>query len=215
MLTSLTELDGPAVYHLLTQVIVPRPIAWVVSENAEGSPDPWNIAPFSYFNGVASAPALVMFSVGVGLAGRTKDTLQNVGERPLHTIALPHAAQLDAVQATAEPLPAGDSEFSHAGVAPQEWEWPVPRPSGARVALGCRVERIIDIVPEEQVMVISRVELLWVDDAAVSADHRGRTRFDVVALDPLGRLGAGQYAPIGAPRMPSDGSIWSAADRRG
>lgn len=208
MLTDLRELSGSEVYHLLTQVIVPRPIAWVVSENDTESKGRWNIAPFSYFNGVASSPALVMFSVGIGLAGRVKDTLHNVTRRPHHTIALPHVALIDAVQATADPLPQGVTEFDHAGIAAIGWEWPVPRPSGARTALGCTVERIIDIVPDEQIMVISRVETLWVDDDAIDHDAKGRVIVRSDILDPLARLGAGNYADIGEARRPTDGSGW-------
>jgi flavin reductase (DIM6/NTAB) family NADH-FMN oxidoreductase RutF len=213
VLAELTDLDGPGAYHLLTQLILPRPIAWVVSDNGLDASDRWNLAPFSYFNGVASAPPLVMFSVGNGLAGRMKDTLRNVSERHRHTIALPHLGQLDAVQATAEMLPHGSSEFTHAGLEPVDWDWPTPRPSGVRVAFGCTWERTIDIVPDDQFIVISRIHLLWVDDVAVSHDAKGRIRFDPVALDPLARLGAGQYAGLRPPERPSDGSSWTPTER--
>lgn len=213
MLSELAGLPGPDVYHLLTQVIVPRPIAWVVSENRPDATDRWNIAPYSYFNGVASSPPLVMFSVGIGLAGRTKDTLRNVSERPRHTIALPTQGQLDAVQTTARPLPPGESEFDTAGLAAVAWEGAVPRPSGCRVALDCIVEQIIDVVPDEQIMVISRVDRLWVDDSAVAADARGRTIISAEALDPLARLGAGRYSGVGPSRYPSDGATWRPDER--
>jgi flavin reductase (DIM6/NTAB) family NADH-FMN oxidoreductase RutF len=213
MLTPLEGLDGPSVYHLLTQAILPRPIAWVVSDSGEDADERWNLAPFSYFNGVASDPPLVMFSVGNGMAGRMKDTLANVTARPIHTIALPHLGQLDAVQASAEPLPHGRSEFAHAGLEPVDWGWPAPRPGGCRIALGCTLERTIDIVPDDQFIVISRVQLLWVDDSAVTRDTKGRIRLDPVALDPLARLGAGQYSGLGPPERPTDGAGWSADER--
>jgi flavin reductase (DIM6/NTAB) family NADH-FMN oxidoreductase RutF len=207
MLTQLDDLDGPAVYHLMTQVILPRPIAWVVTDNGLESEDHWNVAPFSYFNGISSEPPMVMFSVGNWRTGETKDTLRNVIERPNHTIALPHQGQLEAVQATADALPHGSSEFAHAGLEPIEWDWDVPRPSGTRIALGCTLERTIEIVPRDQFLVISRVHLLWVDDVAVSQDQKGRVRFDSVRLDPLARLGAGQYAGLGAPQSPSGAQL--------
>jgi flavin reductase (DIM6/NTAB) family NADH-FMN oxidoreductase RutF len=213
MLTDLTGLDGPTAYHLLTQIILPRPIAWVVSDNGVDASERWNIAPFSYFNGVASAPPLVMFSVGNGLAGRMKDTLRNVTDRHHHTISLPHLGQLDAVQATAEVLPHGTSEFTHAGLEAVAWDWPTPRPSGARIALGCTWERTIDVVPGDQFVVISRIHRLWVDDVAVSEDAKGRLRFDPVALDPLARLGGGQYAGLRPPQLPTDGTRWTATER--
>ncbi|MBF0322089.1 MAG: hypothetical protein HQL62_03935, partial [Magnetococcales bacterium] len=45
----LRGLSANQVYHHMNQTLVPRPIAWVLTENASGS---LNLAPFSYFNGV-------------------------------------------------------------------------------------------------------------------------------------------------------------------
>ena len=76
-----TELDAPLeldpsdwdqqqIYYLFTGLIIPRPIAWVSTISTDGV---LNLAPHSYFNGVASEPPHVMFSsTGV------KDTLRNV-----------------------------------------------------------------------------------------------------------------------------------------
>ncbi|EQC54644.1 hypothetical protein LLT6_02030 [Lactococcus cremoris subsp. cremoris TIFN6] len=43
------ELDEKTVYKLLSGSIVPRPIAWVTSQNSDGLV---NVAPFSFFNPV-------------------------------------------------------------------------------------------------------------------------------------------------------------------
>ena len=42
--------------------IVPRPIAWITTLSADGVV---NLAPFSFFNGIASDPPMVMFSASV------------------------------------------------------------------------------------------------------------------------------------------------------
>nr|NIS42057.1 flavin reductase family protein [Desulfuromonadales bacterium] len=42
-------------------LVVPRPIGWISSRDAEGRV---NLAPFSYFNAVADDPPTVMFSAG-------------------------------------------------------------------------------------------------------------------------------------------------------
>jgi flavin reductase (DIM6/NTAB) family NADH-FMN oxidoreductase RutF len=50
------DLRGPAAavaYKLLTNIVMPRPIAWVTSRDAKGG---LNLAPFSFFNLVGSAP---------------------------------------------------------------------------------------------------------------------------------------------------------------
>lgn len=49
-------------YQFLTQVIVPRPIAWVVTRSADGVD---NLAPHSFFTVASTDPPIVQFtSVG-------------------------------------------------------------------------------------------------------------------------------------------------------
>ncbi len=218
MLFELEGMSTAATYHLMTQVVVPRPIAWVVSDNggpqhlgAEVAPEArWNLAPFSYFNAVASDPPTVMFSVTVpgatpeGRNGgrRSKDTLSNVLERTEHTIALPHHAQLQAVEASSAEVPFGESEFVLARLEPVAWDWPVPRPEGVRVALGCTVDVVMPIGEGTQQVVFSRLHRVWVDDSVIGEDPRGRTRIDPTLLDPLIRLGAGTYGALGPTSQP-------------
>jgi flavin reductase (DIM6/NTAB) family NADH-FMN oxidoreductase RutF len=206
---TLDDLSTAGVYHLMSQVIVPRPIAWVVTDNGAGEGlARWNLAPYSYFNAVASDPPTVMFSIGVaeqGIGSRDgrKDTLTNLGEREEHTIALPNRAQLDAVEMTSTAVPHGESEFTLAGLDAVDWDWSVPRPSGARVAMGCTVHSIVPIADGPQRVVLARIHMMWIDDRAVGEDHRGRPLVDAVALDPLMRLGAGNYAEMGPTAKPA------------
>ena len=207
MLVHLEGMSTAEVYQLMTQVVVPRPIAWVVSDNGSEGDARWNLAPFSYFNAVASDPPTVMFSVGRsrradGLGAGVKDTLANVTDRPEHTIALPSRPQLDAVERTSTEVPPGESEFALAGLEPVEWDWSVPMPSGVRAALGCSVEAIVPIADGPQRVVLSRVHRVWVDDAVVTEDAKGRAKVDAMLLDPLLRLGAGDYAAMGAVARP-------------
>ncbi len=212
MLRDLDGAPGPEVYRLLTQLIVPRPIAWVLTDAGEGAGPGdarWNLAPFSYFMGLASDPPLVGFSVGIGRERRVKDTLINLRARPDHTILLPHRNQLDAVQRTSAELPAGESEVVDAGLGTVAWDWPTPRLEGGRVALGCRLERCVDLAPDDrQVLVVSRVHRVWLDDAVAVEDRPGSHLVDPSALDPLARLGTGLYAGIGAPARPSEAGGW-------
>ena len=62
-------------YHLMTQTLIPRPIAWVLTDSGN---DSLNLAPFSYFTPVSSNPALLMISVGLKPNGDKKDTLVNI-----------------------------------------------------------------------------------------------------------------------------------------
>ena len=50
MIIDFSKIDSKEIYKLMSQNIIPRPIAWIVTENA------FNVAPFSYFTGVSSKP---------------------------------------------------------------------------------------------------------------------------------------------------------------
>ncbi|EKA62756.1 hypothetical protein B277_01025 [Janibacter hoylei PVAS-1] len=61
---------GSHAYGLLTSIVVPRPIAWISTLDADGV---GNLAPHSFFTVVSAHPAMVSFtSVG------RKDTVRNV-----------------------------------------------------------------------------------------------------------------------------------------
>jgi len=62
-------------YKVLTNVIVPRPIAWVTSLNQTGI---INLAPFSFFNAVGSDPLYLVVSIGFRDDGAPKDTAKNI-----------------------------------------------------------------------------------------------------------------------------------------
>ena len=69
-------------YKLLIGSVLPRPIAWVSSQSADGQN---NLAPFSFFNVFSVAPPVLGFAPGYkkaapGATRPPKDTLRNVME---------------------------------------------------------------------------------------------------------------------------------------
>src|ERR1041384_4424479 len=72
------DFRGPAAgaaYRLLTNIVMPRPIAWVTSRDEQGG---LNLAPFSFFNLMGHSPSLVVLGVGDGADGRPKHTARNI-----------------------------------------------------------------------------------------------------------------------------------------
>jgi flavin reductase (DIM6/NTAB) family NADH-FMN oxidoreductase RutF len=62
-------------YNPLKACVVPRPIGWITTINADGLV---NLAPFSFFNVLSYDPPFVLFSAGVHEAdGGKKDTVVN------------------------------------------------------------------------------------------------------------------------------------------
>jgi len=73
------------IYHLMGQTIIPRPIAWIVTQNKDGV---LNLAPFSYFIPLSSSPASLIVSIGHKSDNTPKDTLQNLRDTKKCTICI-------------------------------------------------------------------------------------------------------------------------------
>src|SRR3989442_10944436 len=69
------SISQPERYKLLIGCIVPRPIAFVSTVSPDGSS--FNLAPFSFFNGVGSNPMMLLFCPANKPDGSEKDTLRN------------------------------------------------------------------------------------------------------------------------------------------
>ena len=87
MIINFSELKPTQIYKTMIQTVIPRPIAWTLTENENGT---YNLAPFSYFNAIGSNPPMVSLSIGKRRDGRDKDTKRNIEEEKfLQFIFLP------------------------------------------------------------------------------------------------------------------------------
>jgi len=105
-LKSISPLDG---YKLLTNLVVPRPIALVSTIGADGVP---NLAPFSFFMLGGSNPASLMISPTLTGKGLMKDTLRNIRETGEFVVNLVTREMADDMNQTSRNLPANESEWS-------------------------------------------------------------------------------------------------------
>lgn len=197
MIVDFSDLSSARVYQWMTQSVIPRPIAWVLSVNAEGSEDPFNLAPFSYFTAVSSAPPTVIFSAGRKSADAFKDSYVNVSERKGCVINIASVAQMAAVTETSRTLPYGESELSGAGIELADFEgFHLPRVKGSPIAFACEYLQTIEVGPSPQMLVLCEVKQMFVDDSVMTVDDKGRPLIDALKADPLCRLGGGQYASL-------------------
>ncbi len=183
------------VYFTLTQTVIPRPIAWVLSENADGS---LNLAPFSYFNAVSSNPPLIMMSAGLKPDGGAKDTRDNIRDRRDFVIHIPSLEQLDDMNASSASLPPGVSEVEHLGLETIAFEGSrLPRLVDPKVAFACSLYDIHYIGDDPQSLILGEVHGVFVDDSVVGEDAKGRRKILAEKINPVGRLGAGEYVSFG------------------
>jgi flavin reductase (DIM6/NTAB) family NADH-FMN oxidoreductase RutF len=73
----------------------------------------------------------------------------------------------------------------------------LPRLSEARIALACTCHEILELGESPQSLILGQVHGLYLDDSILVTDPKGRLKVDIRRLDPLARLGAGQYAALG------------------
>ncbi|MEH6823667.1 MAG: flavin reductase family protein [Motiliproteus sp.] len=187
----LNTLTPGEVYFSMIQTLVPRPIAWVLSENANGR---YNLAPFSYFTAVSSNPPLVMISVGKKPDGTDKDTHVNIEARRHFVIHIPSREQLEAMNQSSATLPAEISEVDELNLQTINFEGcTLPRLKDAKIAFGCECYEIHDIGNTPQAMILGRVNQIYIDDSVIKLDAKGRYKVDTLKLDPVARLGASEY----------------------
>ena len=98
-------------YKLLTNLVVPRPIAWVTSQNAGGV---INLAPFSFFNAVGASPLYLIISIGINDLGEPKDTAKNILSGGEFVVNLVTEDLFGAMNISAADFPEGESELAAA-----------------------------------------------------------------------------------------------------
>ncbi len=195
MRIELGHLSGRDVYRLMIRTIIPRPIAWVLSDNGD---DTLNLAPFSYFSGVTSRPPALSVSIGRKRDKSKKDTWRNIEERRHFVVHIASSDMAADVCATAASLPFGESEVTanQLALCPEN-DWPLPRLKDARIAFLCERLQIIELGEGPQGLVIGEIKSAWLADAIATPDPTSAVpAIDAALLDPLARLGDDDYSRL-------------------
>jgi len=201
-------------YKLLIGAVVPRPIAWVSTISPDGVP---NLAPFSFFNGVASNPPSLVFSVSYRESThQPKDTLANLqasGDFVVNMVTEPLATAMNitageypptAMNITAGEYPPEVDEFQRAGLTPiPSIQVSAPRVAESPVQFECRLNQIVfecrlnQIVPIGEGpgsarLVIGTIVYIHIADAI----YREPYKIDITAYQPIGRLAGSSYTRV-------------------
>ncbi len=125
-------------YRLLTGLVVPRPIAWVSTLDADGQ---GNLAPHSFYTVASGRPPVVLFSS----LGR-KDTVRNIEQTGEFVINFSSESMLEQVNASSAPFERGDDEAVELGIAtePSQTVDP-PRVTASPASIECRLDRIVEV----------------------------------------------------------------------
>ena len=190
MLFDLTALDAQNAYKLLVSTVVPRPIAWITTQDLDGSV---NAAPFSFFNAVSGNPPVVAIGIGGRGPGDVKDTGGNIRRTGEFVVNLVSDALARQMNITAIDFEKSVNELAEAGLttAPSSKVRP-PRIAESPVALECERLVIVDVGVDRSV-VLGRVLAIHIQDDCVL--DAARCYVDTPKLDLVGRMhGGGWYA---------------------
>ena len=167
-------------YKLLTNLVVPRPIAWVSSLGDDGVV---NLAPFSFFNAVGADPLFVVISIGQRDDGAPKDTARNITSRRDFVVNLVTEELLGAMNVSSVEFPPDESELVAAGVhAAASERIESPRLAEALVSMECTLHHLLPL--GTNTLFIGKVVMFHV------ADHLVDARLRVHGFAPIGRLGS-------------------------
>ena len=190
MLFDFTEIPPAECYKLLVSTVTPRPIAWVVSQNASGR---LNAAPFSFFNAFSGDPPVIGIGIGSRNPPTPKDTRVNIRETGQFVVNLVSEENAEAMNITAIEFEPGVNELEKAGLttAPSVRVKP-PRIAESPVSMECELIQIVDLGPENA-LVLGRVVAMHVrDDAVIDA---AKHYIDTPKLKLIARMhGRGWYA---------------------
>ncbi len=167
-------------YKLLTNLVVPRPIAWVTSQNEQGVV---NLAPFSFFNAVASKPLYLIVSVARNDDGSDKDTARNIKRSGEFIVNLVTEELFDAMNISAATFPPDESELTAAGLhtAPSV-HIGTPRLAETQASMECKLHSHQPL--GSNTLFIGEVVMFHV------ADHLMGPRMHVNGFTPIGRMGS-------------------------
>jgi flavin reductase (DIM6/NTAB) family NADH-FMN oxidoreductase RutF len=183
------DLSAEAAYKLLIGSVVPRAIAWISTRAERGH---GNVAPFSAFTFVSSAPPMIAVSIG-RRDGRLKDTAINIAREGEFVVNIANMALIRALHQSSFAFGEHESEIAKLGLATApSRQVGALRLTDAPVNLECKLHKSFELGTEPTQLFIGEVLYFHVrDELCVDG------KIDSFALDPIARLGGPHYANLG------------------
>ena len=173
--------------------VIPRPIGWISTISIDGIV---NLAPYSYFNAIASEPPMVMFSSNGKHPLGPKDSLANAEATGEFVCSMATWDLRNSMNITSTPEPPEVDEFKLAGLETEKSKLvKPPRIKRAPTHLEClyhsTIELPSDIKGGRNAICIGRVIGVHIRDEFLVDG-----KIDIARIRPLGRLGYNNYTVV-------------------
>jgi flavin reductase (DIM6/NTAB) family NADH-FMN oxidoreductase RutF len=183
MLFDLHQISNADTYKMITNLVVPRPIALVTSLSADGK---LNAAPFSFFNMVGSCPPMAVLGLARLEDGSLKDTDRNISATGEYVINIVTDEIAEKMNVCAVDFAYGVNELGKAELTPERMEGiKVPRIAESVASLGLRHMETLDRGKNR--IILGEVVKLFVRDDVVNPAN---FHIDARKVHALGRLGS-------------------------
>lgn len=178
MILDYAEINDLNRYKIMSDTVVPRPIAWVVTED-DGV---LNAAPFSYFIPISSNPATLIIAIGEKEEGIPKDSLANILKTKKATICFANKDNVDKVKLSSTMLAKEQSEVTEYGIDVEKVleDFP-PMISSSQSALFCEYYDTVKI-PGKTTPVILEIKKQFIEDDRINEKMH-------IKVDNVGRSG--------------------------
>lgn len=172
-----------SMYRTLSGAVIPRPIAWVSTRDADGRN---NLAPFSYFTIACVDPPVIAFAP-VHHATSKKDTPANAVETGEFAVNVVVEQLVEPMNQTSATLGADESEFDAVGIEPSECTVvDAPYVEDAPVTFECTLYDTVEF--PTSTMIFGEVVHVHLDESVLTDG-----KLDVRKLQAVGRLAGGYY----------------------
>lgn len=177
------------IYKLMIGAIVPRPIAFVSSQDEHGVR---NLAPFSYFTACSTNPPVICFCAAVRSGPEPhKDTLRNIRATGEFVVNVVTEEIAEAMNATSAEVGPEVDEFALSGLTPLASERiGPPRVAESPFQMECRLRQVVEVspLPGGGNLVLGEVVLFHLREDLLEGG-----KIDPDKLRAIGRMGGPTY----------------------
>lgn len=180
----------PLPHNPLKAIIAPRPIGWISTVDEEGVV---NLAPYSFFNALNSAPGVLMFS-SEGL----KDSARNAASTGEFVFSLSTAELQNQMNASSEGVAAGVDEYELSGLEKADCvHVNAPRVAASPASFECKTLQTHQLTSLEGKLLDTHVVYGEIVGVHIDDDYLTEAGlFDTAKAQPLARCGYRDFASV-------------------